>query len=57
MPDTPQTLDPGAFKQAVMPIGFLTGAAFPSRRTAAVLASLTLPLALLALATVRAKLS
>jgi hypothetical protein len=36
---------------------FLIGAASPSRRTAAVLAGLALPLALLALATVRAKLA
>jgi Na+/melibiose symporter-like transporter len=50
-------LVPKRANQSVLLVMFLVGAAFPSRRTAAILAGLTLPLALLALATVRAKLA
>ena len=50
-------LVPKRAMQAAFLTMFLIGGAFPSRKTAAVLASLTLPLALLALATVRAKLA
>lgn len=50
-------LVPKRANQSVLLVMFLTGVAFPSRKTAAILAALTLPLALLALATVRAKLA
>lgn len=42
--------------QGVVLMMCLAGSAFPSRRTATIIATLTLPLALIALATVRAKL-
>jgi hypothetical protein len=50
-------LVPKRANQSVLLLMFLTGVAFPSRRTAAILAALTVPLALLMLATVRAKLA
>ncbi|UCE85213.1 MAG: hypothetical protein JSU66_12800 [Deltaproteobacteria bacterium] len=48
---------PKRANQSVVLLMFLVGASFPSRRTAAILAALTLPLALVALATWRARLT